>query len=67
MVSVAKCVAAFAAAQQRFCPAIIVLKNVRSGQEQMVNKVVRRVLRTTNSKMCPTISDCAIKAVSLRI
>ena len=35
-------------------------------KEHKVNKVVRRGPRTTNSKRCLPISDCAIKAVSLR-
>ena len=45
MVSVAKCVAVFAAGQQRFYRAMIVLKNVARVKEQMVVKGVRGVLR----------------------
>ncbi len=45
MVSVAKCVAVFAAVQQTVCRAMIVLKNVAPVKEQMVDKGVRGVLR----------------------
>ena len=66
LVSVVNCVAVFAAAQQRFCPAMIVLKNVRSGQRANGEQKCAKGQPTQTINKYPTGSSFAIKAASLR-
>ena len=58
------CVEVFAAAPQGLCPAMIVLKNVRSGQRAYGEQKCAYDLRTPIIEMCPTVSELKANAVS---